>query len=323
MPDYPIKFTPILQEKIWGGTKLREILNKESHLNNLGESWEISGVENNISVVENGALKGLSLNELIREYKDQFLGNKVYQKFGTDFPILIKFIDAQTELSVQLHPHDDLAKKRHNSFGKTEMWYIMQADENAEINVGFKKTISKEEYLKKLDEGEITKILNFEKVKKGDSFFINTGKVHAIGAGVLLAEIQQTSDITYRIYDWDRLDSEGKSRELHTEEALDAIDFEKEDDYRLEYSKITNESSNIADCEYFTTNYLPVKGRVKKDYTTVDSFVIYMCVSGDGEIETNGNSESIKQGQTILIPASNKEVTISSDGIELLEVYIQ
>src|SRR5690606_13495729 len=150
MPDYPIKFTPILQEKIWGGTKLREILNKESHLNNLGESWEISGVENNISVVENGALKGLSLNELIREYKDQFLGNKVYQKFGTDFPILIKFIDAQTELSVQLHPHDDLAKKRHNSFGKTEMWYIMQADENAEINVGFKKTISKEEYLKKL-----------------------------------------------------------------------------------------------------------------------------------------------------------------------------
>lgn len=203
------------------------------------------------------------------------------------------------------------------------MWYIMQADENAEINVGFKKTISKEEYLKKLDEGEITKILNFEKVKKGDSFFINTGKVHAIGAGVLLAEIQQTSDITYRIYDWDRLDSEGKSRELHTEEALDAIDFEKKDDYRLEYSKITNESSNIADCEYFTTNYLPVKGRVKKDYTTVDSFVIYMCVSGDGEIETNGNSESIKQGQTILIPASNKEVTISSDGIELLEVYIQ
>ncbi len=323
MLNYPLKFTPILKEKIWGGTKLREILNKDSQLDQLGESWEISGVKENISVVENGPLKGKSLNELIRLYKGKFLGEKVFKNFGTDFPLLIKYIDAKTELSVQVHPNDEIARRKHNSFGKTEMWYIMQADENAEINVGFKETTSKEEYLKRLQEGEITKILNFEKVQKGDSFFINTGKVHAIGAGVLLAEIQQTSDITYRIYDWDRTDSEGKSRELHTTEALDAIDFEKKNDYRLKYTKTLNESSNIASCDYFTTNYLPVKGKLEKDYTKENSFVIYMCVSGKAEIETNGNSQTIDQGQTILIPARNKMVTISSENVELLEVYIE
>lgn len=322
MLDYPIKFTPILKEKIWGGSKLREILNKNSKSDELGESWEVSGVKGDISIVENGSLKGASLNDLLKEYKEDFLGKKIYENFGAEFPLLIKYIDAKTALSVQLHPHDDLAKERHDSFGKTEMWYIMQADENANINVGFKETISKEEYLKRLEAGEITSVLNFEQVKKGDSFFINTGKVHAIGAGVLLAEIQQTSDITYRIYDWDRVDAQGNARELHTAQALDAIDFEKKDDYRLEYSRTKNESSNIAKCEYFTTNYLPVEGEVEKDYSAVDSFVIFMCVSGAATIETNGNSESIEQGQTILIPARNKQVRITSKAVELLEVYI-
>lgn len=322
MLNYPIKFTPILKEKIWGGSKLREILNKDSTSDELGESWEISGVKNDISVVANGSLRGKSLNDLLEDYKEEFLGKKVFKNFGAEFPLLIKFIDAKTELSVQLHPNDKLAKERHNSFGKTEMWYILQADEDAEINVGFKKTTSKEEYLKRLEAGEITQLLNFEKVKKGDAVFINTGKVHAIGAGVLLAEIQQTSDITYRIYDWDRVDSEGHARELHTAQALDAIDFEKKEDYKLTYSKTQNSSSNIARCEYFTTNYLPVKGTIEKDYSAVDSFVIYMCVSGKAEIETNGNRESIEQGQTILIPAKNKLVNISSEEVELLEVYI-
>lgn len=322
MHNYPIKFTPILKDKIWGGTKLREILNKDSQSNKLGESWEISGVEKNVSVVENGELAGKTLNKLLKKYKGDFLGKKVYANFGAKFPLLIKFIDASTELSVQVHPNDELAIQRHNSFGKTEMWYIIQADENAEINVGFKETIIKEEYLKKLKEGEITKILNFEKVQKGDSFFINTGKVHAIGAGVLLAEIQQTSDITYRIYDWDRTDSDGKSRELHTKKALDAIDFEKKDDFRLKYPKTLNVSSNIASCEYFTTNYLPVEGKIEKDYSGIDSFVIYMCVSGNAEIETNGHFEMIEQGQTILIPAICSAVNISAKNVELLEVYI-
>ena len=322
MLNYPIKFTPILKEKIWGGEKLASILNKESDAKNLGESWEISGVKGDISVVENGALKGKTLNELLEEYKGKFLGEKIYADFGAEFPLLIKYIDAKTALSVQLHPHDDLAKERHNSFGKTEMWFIMQADENADINVGFKETITKEDYIKHLEEGKITEVLNFEQVKKGDSFFINTGKVHAIGAGVLLAEIQQTSDITYRIYDWDRVDDQGNSRELHTALAIDAIDFEKKDDFKMEYEKTPNQSSNIADCEYFTTNYLPVKGSITKDYSAVDSFIIYMAVSGKATVSVAGNKEEIEQGQTLLIPAENKEVEISSDDCELLEVSV-
>jgi mannose-6-phosphate isomerase len=323
MLNYPIRFEPILKEKIWGGNKLKQILHKPSTSENTGESWEISGVKGDISVVANGALKGQSLNAILEKYKERLLGEKNYKKFGAEFPLLVKFIDAKTELSVQLHPHDDIAKKRHNSFGKTEMWYIMQADEGAEINVGFKKSISKSEYLEHLNSGRITKLLNFEKVQKGDAFFINTGKVHAIGGGVLLAEIQQTSDITYRIYDWDRVDEKGNSRELHTELALDAIDFEKKDDFKLKYSQVENESSNIAACEYFTTNFLPVKRTIIKDYSDVDSFVIYMCVCGEAEISLGGNSEKIIQGETLLIPAENDEVQITSSGAELLEVFVE
>ncbi len=184
----------------------------------------------------------------------------------------------------------------------------MQADEGAEINVGFKKSISKAEYLEHLNSGKITDLLNFEKVKKGDSYFINTGKVHAIGAGVLLAEIQQTSDITYRIYDWDRVDAQGNSRELHTDLALDAIDFEKKEDFKMDYTQVENHSTNIAACEYFTTNFLPVNGSLAKDYSHLDSFVIYMCVSGEAEISLSGNSEKIVRGQTLLIPAESTEV---------------
>ena len=323
MLDYPIKFTPILKEKIWGGNKLKNNLNKETTKNNLGESWEISGVPGDISVVANGELKGFSLKDLLNEYKAKFVGDKIYREFDADFPLLIKFIDAKTELSVQLHPNDELAQQRHNSFGKTEMWYIMQADKGAKINVGFKESISKEDYIARLEEGRIVELLNFEEVKKGDSFFINTGKVHAIGAGVLLAEIQQTSDVTYRIYDWDRTDDEGNSRELHTALAIDAIDFEKKDDFKLNYKRAANTSSEVASCKYFTTNYLPVKGDINKDYSNLDSFVIYMCVGGNGTISVNGNSENIKQGETILIPAENKQVEISAKNCELLEVFIK
>ncbi|MCC8359206.1 type I phosphomannose isomerase catalytic subunit [Salinimicrobium sediminilitoris] len=322
MLNYPIRFEPILKEKIWGGNKLKQILHKPSTSENTGESWEISGVKGDISVVENGPLKGQSLNDLLERYKERLLGKRNFKKFGEEFPLLIKFIDAKTELSVQLHPHDSIARERHNSFGKTEMWYIMQADEGAEINVGFKKSISEAEYLEHLNSGRITELLNFEKVQKGDSFFINTGKVHAIGAGVLLAEIQQTSDITYRIYDWDRVDSEGNSRELHTDLALDAIDFERKEDFKMEYSREENSSTNIANCEYFTTNFLPVKGSITKDYSDLDSFVIFMCVSGEAEISIEGNSEKVFQGQTLLIPAENSEVKITANGAELLEVYV-
>lgn len=202
------------------------------------------------------------------------------------------------------------------------MWYIMQADKDAEINIGFKKSISKADYLEHLNTGTITELLNFEKVKKGDSFFINPGKVHAVGAGVLLAEIQQTSDVTYRIYDWDRVDSEGKARELHTDLALDAIDLEKKDDFKREYSQVQNHSTNIAACEYFTTNFLPVKGQITRNYSHLDSFVIYMCVSGEAEVSVSGNSEKMIQGQTLLIPAQNTEVQMDSKGAELLEIFV-
>ena len=324
MLDYPLKFVPILKEKIWGGNKLKEVLHKTSGKDKLGESWEISGLEGDISIVANGALKDRSLDSIQEEFKGKLIGEQLYSLFRGKFPLLIKFIDAETELSVQLHPDDQLASQRHDSFGKTEMWYILQADEGAEINVGFKRNISKEEYLQYLDSGRITEILNFEKAKKGDAFFIKPGTVHAIGAGVLLAEIQQTSDVTYRIFDWNRKDEDGRERELHTELALDAIDFEQKKDFRRNYTRSLNNSNKIADCNYFTTNFLPVsKGSIIKNYSAIDSFVIYMCVKGTAEVSVKGNSEIIKTGETVLIPAQNKQVQISSEGAELLEIFIQ
>ncbi|GAB2773025.1 type I phosphomannose isomerase catalytic subunit [Salinimicrobium soli] len=324
MLNYPLKFKPILKEKIWGGKKLKEVLQKRSDRNDLGESWEISGVKNDISEVANGSLQGQTLTQLLKTYKAEFLGSKNFENFSSEFPLLIKFIDANTELSVQLHPDDEIARKKHDSFGKTEMWYIVQADNGAEINIGFKKSISESEYLEHLNSGRITELLNFEKVKKGDAFFINPGKVHTIGTGVLLAEIQQTSDITYRIFDWDRVDEHGNARELHTGLALQAIDFEKKEDFLREYSKNKNASNEIASCKYFTTNYLPVSGKLEKDYSQLDSFIIYMCVSGKAEISVSGNSEPIQMGETVLIPAKNNNVAIHSEaGVELLEVYIK
>ncbi|MEO2127700.1 MAG: type I phosphomannose isomerase catalytic subunit [Christiangramia sp.] len=322
MIDYPIKFRPILQDKIWGGSKLRDVLNKPTTRDRVGESWEISGVKGHISVVDNGSEAGKNLQELLEEYGAKLVGEKIYKQFGNDFPLLIKFIDAKTDLSVQLHPNDELAKQRHNSFGKTEMWFVMQADEGAKLNIGFNKSVEKREYLEHLENGKITDLLNFEEVSKGDSVFINTGKVHAIGAGVLLAEIQQTSDITYRIYDWDRVDDEGNSRELHTALAIDAIDFEKKDDYQLSYEKKENQSSEVASCEYFTTNYLPVNGDVQKDYSELDSFVIYMCVDGDVKIDAGKHSEILQKGESLLLPAILNDIKITGSGAELLEVFI-
>ena len=223
--NYPIKFEPILKDKIWGGEKLKTVFNKKSTRNDIGESWELSDVDGNVSIVNNGVLKGTSLKTVLNTYKANLVGENVYNKFGNNFPLLIKFIDAKEALSIQVHPNDTLAKERHNSFGKTEMWYVMQAEAEGNLIVGFNKNTSKEEYIKHLEEKKLLEILNQEKVQQGDVYFIPTGRIHAIGAGVLLAEIQQTSDITYRVYDWGRLDDKGNSRELHTELALDAIDY--------------------------------------------------------------------------------------------------
>jgi len=265
----------------------------------------------------------MSLNDLISRFKEDLLGRKVYERFGNEFPLLIKFIDAKTNLSIQLHPDDKLARERHNSFGKTEMWYILHADKGSKLNVGFQKYLTKEEYLEYLNNGNITEILHFEKVTKGDSIFIHPGLVHAIGGGILLAEIQQTSDITYRIYDWDRKDPEGNLRELHTDLALDAIDFKMNDDYKLEYEKILNATSTITSCPYFTTNIVSVNEVFKKNLEKIDSFVIYICVAGESIINLGTEKTSIKTGETVLIPADVEEIEIISENCELLEVFIE
>ncbi len=321
MLNYPIKFQPILKDKIWGGDKLVNNLNKKSNLKDIGESWEISDVEGDVSVVENGPLKGRSLKELLETYKGDLLGKNNFANFGTNFPLLIKFIDAKQDLSVQVHPNDELSKMRHNSFGKTEMWYIMQADEGSRLILGFNKTITAEDYVKLLEEKKIMSVLNDVPVEKGDAFFIETGTVHAIGAGIVLAEIQQTSDITYRIYDFDRVDDAGNERELHTELAIDALNFSDKIDTERNYSSTKNSLNEVVKCEYFKTNFIPVEGALELDYSATDSFVIFMCVEGNATISVEGTTETINFGETILIPATAKNVIIKGD-CNLLEVTV-
>lgn len=319
---YPFKFQPILKERLWGGTKLKNILNKPSSSDITGESWELSAVKGDVSIIENGPLAGTSLQEAINHHPQALLGKSVTNRFGTEFPILIKFIDAKQDLSIQLHPNDELAKERHNSFGKTEMWYIMQADPGAELIVGFKQDMTKENYEKHLNEGKLTDILNYEKVKEGDTFFINTGKVHAIGAGILLAEIQQTSDITYRVYDFNRKDKEGNLRELHTELAIDAIDYSYKDDFKINYTKEGNGINNMVKCPYFNTNYLNLSKDFSQELSERDSFTIFVCVHGSGSISTENGEVTIQKGETVLIPACCAQIDISTNGLELLEVYV-
>ncbi|WP_298346844.1 type I phosphomannose isomerase catalytic subunit [uncultured Algibacter sp.] len=318
---YPIKFTPILKDKIWGGKKLKTTLNKQSDLPNLGESWEISDVEGDTSIVSNGYYKGKSLKELLKILGPDLIGQQNYRIFEDKFPLLIKFIDAREDLSIQLHPNDTLAAERHNSFGKTEMWYVMQADEDANLIVGFNQKVTPEKYLEHLENKTLTEILNFDKVKQGDTYFIEVGRVHAIGAGVMLAEIQQTSDVTYRVYDWDRVDDEGNERELHNDLAIDAIDFNMPDNFRVSYSKTENKSNEMVTCPYFTTNYLEVNGVLSKK-NSKDSFFIYMCVGGDATITYGKHTESIKVGETILMPADAVDYQITSKNAKFLEVHV-
>lgn len=319
---YPIKFHPILKERLWGGTKLKEVLGKAITSEITGESWELSAVSGDVSVVANGELSGTSLQELIDSQPQNLLGKGVFDRFGNDFPILIKFIDAKQDLSIQLHPNDKLAKKRHNSFGKTEMWYVMDADESANLIVGFNKDVTKAEYAQSLENDALLKLLNYEQVKEGDTFFINTGKIHAIGAGVLLAEIQQTSDITYRVFDFNRRDKNGNLRELHTEMALDAIDYTKKNDFKVDYSNAQDVVNPMVDCPYFTTNYLELAKDLNQDISGRDSFTIFMCVGGSATITNDFGSVAIKYGETVLLPGMSKMVTIRTKNAKLLEVTI-
>jgi len=318
---YPIKFQPILKNKIWGGKKLKTILNKNSNMSNIGESWEISDVEGDTSIVANGDLENQSLKHLLSSYKEALVGKKNYKQFGNAFPLLIKFIDAKEDLSIQLHPNDEIAAKRHNSFGKTEMWYVMQADPNSNLMVGFNQEMTSEKYLKHLHNNTLTEILNFDKVKTGDAYFIEVGRVHSIGAGVLLAEIQQTSDITYRVYDWDRVDENGNKRELHNDLAMDAFNFNMPNNFRINYNKTANTSNKMVTCPYFTTNYLELTQTIKKK-NNYDSFIIYVCLEGEVSFKTQTTTENLVQGETLLMPATIELFEISSKGAKLLEVYV-
>ncbi|GAA4109699.1 class I mannose-6-phosphate isomerase [Aquimarina addita] len=319
---YPLKFYPILKEKIWGGTKLKTLLNKPSIKDNIGESWEISTVGDDISIISNGVYEGKNLVELIKEGKSNLLGKKVYQEFGNQFPLLIKFIDAKQDLSIQLHPNDEIAKKRHNSFGKTEMWYVMQADKESELIIGFNKSTSEKEYIRYLKENRITELLNFENIKEGDSFFIDVGTIHAINSGVLIAEIQQTSDITYRIYDWDRKDATGMTRELHTDLALEALNYETSEDSKLNYNRDANTPNILASCKYFKTNYLKITENYERNYIGLDSFKVLLCTKGEGDVLVGNYKEKIKTGESLLIPAIFDSIQITSSYAEFLEVYI-
>ena len=311
-----------MKDRLWGGEKLKTMFHKPSKTGTTGESWELSGVQGDVSIVANGELKETSLNQLIENHPEKLLGTSVLERFGKEFPILIKFIDAKQDLSIQLHPNDDLARERHNCFGKTEMWYIMDADPGANLIVGFNKDVKKEEYKTSLENDSLLDLLNYEEVKEGDTFFINTGKIHAIGAGVVLAEIQQTSDVTYRVFDFNRKDKHGNLRELHTELALDAMDYTKKDDFKVNYKSEQNVVNSMVDCSYFKTNMLYLNKNLHQDFTQRDSFSIYMCVAGTATVENEYGSTSIQKGETVLVSASSNLLKINTNNAKLLEVTI-
>ncbi|MCG8307826.1 MAG: class I mannose-6-phosphate isomerase [Cytophagales bacterium] len=321
---YPLKFQTIFKDKIWGGQKMKTVLNKDfGDLPNCGETWEISGVEGNISIVSEGSLQGADLKDLLKKYKEKLVGKSVYKKFGNEFPLLVKFIDANDDLSVQVHPNDDLAMKRHNSFGKTEMWYIFQADEHATLNSGFNRPLTREQYLEYFNEGKLMEILNIDRVKADDVYFLPAGRVHYIGKGCLLAEIQQTSDVTYRIYDFDRTDNAGNKRALHTEESIEAIDFTFREHYKTQYTDKENEVVPLVSCEYFTTNKLHYYRETDRDHSNLDSFVIYVCMEGDLSMKYDGGAIDMQKGEAILVPASISKLTLCPRGeFKLLESYI-
>lgn len=322
---YPLKFNPVYQERIWGGNRMHTLLNKSECKNGgCGESWELSAVDGHVSVIANGFLKGNDLQELIEIYMGDLVGERVYEQFGTEFPLLIKFIDAVDDLSIQVHPNDELSKLRHNAYGKTEMWYVLHAEEGAKLNSGFNQPVDREKYKEFLENGRLTDLLFFENVKEGDVFFIPAGRVHAIGKGIVVAEIQQTSDVTYRIFDYDRKDKNGNLRELHTEWALDAIDFSFQEEYKTKYPEEKNKTCEVVSCKYFSTNIISFDQVINKDISQIDSFVIYICIEGNYDIEWESGKESINKGETILIPASFDEYRLvpTEGSAKVLEVHI-
>ena len=308
---YPLKFNPILKSMIWGGEKMRQYKAIDTDQKNIGESWELSGVPGNESVISNGKFAGRTITELIKEYGPELLGRHVYETYGENFPLLIKFIDARDDLSIQVHPDDAMAQSVHGQpFGKTEMWYVVSADKDAHLMSGLSAEITPEEYVSRVENNTITDVLSDYKVQSGDVFFLPAGRIHSIGKGCFIAEIQQTSDLTYRIYDFGRLGLDGKPRELHTELAKDAIDYSVSEDYRTAYTAAQNEETHLVECEYFKTNLLDLTEPLSVDVKSKDSFMIVICLEGQGEMkDSEGNVVALKQGETVLVPAVTDEIT--------------
>lgn len=319
---YPIKFKPRLKERIWGGRNLIDSYGKPKPRKSesdarYGESWEICGLDGELSVAANGYLKNNTIQELIEVYMGELVGDRVYDRFGLVFPILIKLIDAETMLSVQVHPNDEMAAQRHGCYGKTEMWYVMDADPEAYLYVGFNRRVSRAEYLEAVENGTLPNLLQRYEARPGDVFFIPAGTVHALGKGIRIAEIQQTSDVTYRIDDWGRTDAEGKPREIHTELALDAIDFTGGKQTHITPVPQTNEAVKIVACPQFAVNLIALHGTVERDLAPLDSFVVYLCTEGSATV----NEETLKKGETLLVPAEETTVQLSGEGT-LLEVFM-
>ena len=321
---YPLKFETIMKEKVWGGAALVTHYNKKpSGSARVGESWELSAVADNKSVISNGFLAGNNIEELIEVYMGDITGDSIYEKFGNEFPLLIKFIEARDDLSIQVHPGNELAKQRHKAYGKTEMWYILESEKGSKIYTGFNDGVTKEMYQEALNNDNLVDLLNIESAEAGDTFFTPAGRVHAIGAGIVLIEIQQTSDITYRIFDWNRKYSGKEKRELHTDLALDAIDFTASGKNKIRKEPELNKTENLVDCEFFNTNIIRFNTAINKEYYLNDSFVVYICIKGEFHIHWDDTQETVTKGETVLLPAMIKEVILEPVGeAQLLEIFI-
>jgi len=319
---YPLKFKPLFKERIWGGERMKSVLGKRLPSGKkIGESWELSGVEGDLSVVANGYLAGNDIEELVEVYMGDLVGDSVYEKFGVEFPLLVKFIDAAEALSIQVHPDDKLAAERHNAYGKTEMWYVVDSAPGAGMYIGFGRDVDRGEYLASVEAGTLPDMLARVEVKPGDAYFIPAGTIHSIGGGVMVLEIQQTSDITYRVFDWNRTDKDGNSRELHTGLAVDAIDFRRRDDLDITVAPGPNEAVRMRSCDYFVSSLVSVDGAAVRPYVGLDSFVIYVCVEGSADMVWEGGREKISKGETVLIPAEIDEITLEGKA-SVVEVYI-
>ena len=303
---YPFLFEPNLHEVVWGGNQLRPYKGMTSSDEPIGESWEVSAVPSSTSIIANGEFKGKDLISVINEHPDEILGKKVDQKYNGKLPLLVKFIDAKRDLSIQVHPNDEMAMREHGKMGKSEMWYVIKAEEGAHLYAGFKEEITPYEYQKRVEDGSITEVLADHQVKAGDVFYLPAGRVHAICGGILLAEVQQSSDVTYRIFDYNRPGMDGKPRELHTELAAQALDYNVIDNYRTEYEDSSNRAVQIIDSPYFSVRVMEVSKPFHRDLKKYDSFIITMCIEGDCKIHLRSTDEEIllKQGNSTLIPAA-------------------